>query len=333
MVICSVATNSYLPRFLCLLRSVHRFHPEARVVLCQPERELHPIIDKLRLHAVRASDLYGDDFWRRPLRHSIAETSRAIRPRAIQYALNMYPEESVVIGLDADMTIESPLVDAIDLILRTDIVVTPHYLHGPVGQPVSDLILALSRGTYNSGFVGLRRGVTAASFLAWWQDKAEAMCSYDPSRGLYYEQKWLDAAAALFPLTVIRHHGYNVGYWNVRERAIQWSGHRWEACGQPLTCIHWSASTWHEADRRFLTYAGVDLASEIYRPHRRVARRIEKLLNDAVHEWTYDKFQSGEQIDGEVRAAIRSNPRILDCIEGAAMLSNQYLFSALMSRS
>jgi hypothetical protein len=331
MIVCSIATNTYLSRFSCLLSSLRRFHADAIVFLCQPERELHPIAQKLPVHAVRASDLYSTDFWKVPLRQSMAEVARAIRPRLIQRAFDMYPQESLLFALDSDMTVEAPLVEATDLISRSDIVVTPHYIQAQVSQPATDLFFALSRGTYNAGFMGLRRTPVASDFLAWWQEKSESFYGSDTVRGLYYEQKWLDAAAAVFPLTVLDHPGYNVGYWNIRERSIRWSGHRWQACGQALRCMHWAGFTWCNADRRLAAAAGEDTVFQLYGRHRRRARRVDRLLNDAAHEWTYDKYVSGESVDAEVRFAARSNPRILDTLDSSKKLSNELLFTAIVS--
>jgi hypothetical protein len=331
MIVCSIATNTYLSRFSCLLSSLRRHHADAIVILCQPERELHPIVQKLPVHAVRAGDLHSADFWKVPLRQSMAEVARAIRPRLIQRAFDMYPHESLFIALDSDMTVEAPLVEATDLISRSDIVVTPHYLQAQPSQPPADLFLALSRGTYNTGFIGLRRTTVASDFLAWWQEKSESFYGSDPVRGLYYEQKWLDAAAAVFPLTVLDHPGYNIGYWNVRERSIQWGGDQWESCGQPLRCMHWAGFTWCDADRRLAVAAGEDIVSQLYARHRRRARRVDRVLKDAAHEWTYDKYISGESIDAEVRFTVRLNPQILDTFANGDELSNELLFTAIVA--
>jgi hypothetical protein len=57
------------------------------------------------------------------------------------------------------------------------------------------------------------------AFLADWGARLDTHCLWDPGRGMHWDQRWLDLAAARHPaVAVLRDPGINVGYWALPER-------------------------------------------------------------------------------------------------------------------
>jgi hypothetical protein len=96
--------------------------------------------------------------------------------------------------------------------------------------------------TYNLGFLAVSRHPSLATFLTWWKDKLEFRCVVDIERGLFVDQKWMDLAPGLFDdVAILRHAGYNVAYWNLRQRAmVVEDGGQIAVNGQPLRFFHFS---------------------------------------------------------------------------------------------
>jgi len=60
-------------------------------------------------------------------------------------------------------------------------------------------------------------------------------------RGLFVAQKWLDLAPGLFPgVAILRHDGWNVAYWNLRQRTVRREHDRLTVNGVPLRFVHFS---------------------------------------------------------------------------------------------
>jgi hypothetical protein len=122
-------------------------------------------------------------------------------------------QESLVLG---DL---SPVFDLLD---RTSIVMTPHLVDPLLGSDrVERELNILQSGTYNVGMLGVAATPVAADFLAWWQDRVYAHCSHATPQGMHYEQRWLDLAPGLFgDVHILRDPAYNVGHWNLPDRAV-----------------------------------------------------------------------------------------------------------------
>jgi glycosyltransferase involved in cell wall biosynthesis len=101
-----------------------------------------------------------------------------------------------------------------------------------------DILIA---GCYNLGFLALARHPQLNDFLTWWQRKLEFDCRIDFANGLFVDQKWIDLVPGLFDgVSVLRHPGYNVAYWNLEHRAVRRQGSALLVNSQPLVFFHFS---------------------------------------------------------------------------------------------
>jgi len=264
-------------------------------------------------------------------RYSILELNTAVKPWMFEHLFARGYDR--VVYFDPDIVVYSPLVELDDAPEETFLTLTPH-LTGPIGgddHPSERTILMA--GSYNLGFLAAVRQPALSSFLTWWQEKLETQCVVEPERGLFVDQKWIDLAPGLFPgVRVLRHDGYNVAYWNLRQRTVTGDAAGATVNGQPL---------------RFFHFSGLDPAvPEMISRHdhqRKLsdAGDVAKLVDDylaALHEAGYDSFRNaayaygtfadGTPLPNAARIAYRSLPE-LQKAAGADPFAHPELFHGL----
>jgi glycosyltransferase involved in cell wall biosynthesis len=172
-------------------------------------------------------------------RYTILELNTAVKPWMFEYLFAR--GYSQVVYLDPDIVVYSPLVEIESAPPETFLMLTPHLTGSIEGDDHPSERAILQSGSYNLGFLAVFRQPSLAAFLEWWQEKLEFQCVVEIERGLFVDQKWMDLAPGLFPgVVVLRHDGYNVAYWNLRQRAVVKDGDAIVVNGQPLRFFHFS---------------------------------------------------------------------------------------------
>ncbi len=174
------------------------------------------------------------------VQYSILELNTAIKPFVFS---RLFAEVSVerVIYFDPDIQLFGSGAPLVQHLQAADVVLTPH-LTAPLADDKhpSDLSI-LQSGTYNLGFVAMRRCDDTARLLHWWQGKLERDCVVDIPRGLFTDQKWMDMVPGFCARTVVeRHPGWNVAYWNLAHRQVESGPRGFTVNGQPLFFFHFS---------------------------------------------------------------------------------------------
>ncbi|MCU1349827.1 MAG: glycosyl transferase group 1, partial [Acidobacteria bacterium] len=244
----SIISPNYRHFARVLMASVQRNHPEwERFVLLvggEPDSDAH---------RDRVSDEDDEPFTTIPLealslpnprsfafRYSILELNTAVKPWMFEQLFARGYDR--VVYLDPDIVVYSPLEELDAVPVGTLLTLTPH-LTGPIGgdEHPSERTIGLA-GAYNLGFLAVSRHPALDRFLGWWQEKLEYQCVVDPARGLFVDQKWIDLVPGLFPdVTILRHEGYNVAYWNLGQRTVtRDAAIGGTVNGQPLRFFHFS---------------------------------------------------------------------------------------------
>lgn len=267
-------------------------------------------------------------------RYTILELNTAVKPW--MFALLFARGYERVIYLDPDIFVYSPLAELDAAPAGTFMMLTPH-LTGFIGgddHPSERAIL--QAGTYNLGFLSLSRHRDLDRFLAWWQEKLEHDCVVDIERGLFVDQKWMDLAPGLFSdVVVLRHDGYNVAYWNLRQRTVVRAAGLTTVNGQPL---------------RFFHFSGIDpVQPESVSKHDDLtldeAGNARALIEDyaaALRAAGYDSFKSapyafgtfhdGTRLPNAARVAYRNSPRLQEAC-GEDPFAHPRLFRGMRDRS
>lgn len=314
-VIVTVTCANFLPKAVALAESCRRFEPHALRVCCVVEKTVpeYPRLDTFD-HIWLARLLPFDDFERFVFRFSLVEAVTAIKAKLLLEILHRFPECDEVVYLDPDTLIYSPFFEVAAELSSHPILVTPHHLHDePTWDGVADNMLrTLMCGTYNLGFIALRRDSESVRFLRWWHEKLCEFCFVDFSRGLFVDQKWIDIAIPLFDIGILRHPGYNVANWNISQRSLTSLGD-----GQITVAGY--------APLRFFHYSSVDTGKDL-RHLRRHARggdfvfTLRAAYKQHLSElgqrpwgsqpWDYDFFDSGEVVLPAARVAYRRNSEL-----------------------
>ncbi|MBC7941613.1 MAG: glycosyltransferase, partial [Chitinophagaceae bacterium] len=239
----TIVSRNYFHFALNLMASVAEHMPGTRrvVAICDEPDGLDgfdPAIELLPVAQLGISQLD-----KMVVQYTILELNTAIKPFVFG---RLFDDPSVerVVYFDPDIQLFSSGDGLLQRLDHHDVVLTPH-LTAPLDddrQP-SDLTI-LQSGTYNLGFIALRRSPDTLKLLRWWQGKLERDCVVDIPRGLFTDQKWMDLVPGFVATTQVeRHPGWNVAYWNLKHRHVERQAApagTWTVNGQPLFFFHFS---------------------------------------------------------------------------------------------
>lgn len=241
LAIVTIVSNNYLHFARTLMQSVAQHHPEAQRYCVIVDRDMsHAAALDGEFHALDLGQLNlpdGDNFL---FQYNILELNTAVKPWALQHLMGLGHEK--VVYIDPDIVLYRPLSEALaPLDHDADIVFTPHLL-APATDALQPSELDIRRaGTYNLGFCALRACPNTLSFLSWWQGKLHRDCIIAHNRGIFVDQSWMDLVPGLFPrVSVLRHPGYNVAYWNLAQRPLSRHEDHVRVAGEPLVFFHYS---------------------------------------------------------------------------------------------
>jgi glycosyltransferase involved in cell wall biosynthesis len=240
--ICTIVSRNYLSLARLCCHTFLAQHPGARAFVL-----LVDALDGLDLaqepfECLAASALGIPEFDDFAFKYGIVELNTAVKPYVLEY---LFEQRDVanVFYVDPDIQVFSPLHEARALLERGQVVLTPHILapYPQDGRRPNEVDLLLS-GAYNLGFLGLRRTPETRALLQWQQQRLYDGCFSDTARGLFTDQKWMDLVPCLYPgVSVLRHPGYNVAYWNLHERRdVRRGADGVRVNGWPLRFFHFS---------------------------------------------------------------------------------------------
>lgn len=236
----TIVSRNYFHFAVNLMASVKQHMPGARrvVAICDAVDGLVSPDADVELVGVEALGIPGLD--RMATYYTILELNTAIKPSVFQWLLRDAGLDKVVY-FDPDIELFSSGRALVERLDSAEVVLTPHLL-APLDDDrhPSDLQI-LQSGTYNLGFLALRRSAQTQRLLQWWAAKLVRDCVVDIPRGLFTDQKWMDLIPGFFEhVHIERHAGWNVAYWNLAHRHVEADGPGWRVNGQPLFFFHFS---------------------------------------------------------------------------------------------
>jgi hypothetical protein len=238
----TIISANYLAYARVLADSIHTHFPEADVVALVVDRRLPSLAtlaDTLPFRVIWAEDLGLPDFERLAYQFDVLELNTCLKPTFLKHLLNH--DYDTVVYWDPDIRLlahPTPILEALEL---SSIVLTPHTVKPMMdGRRPSDLDL-LRAGCHNLGFVALRNDANARAMLDWWEQRCLTYGFNDPSLGTFVDQKWMDLAPSYFDgVSLLKHRGCNVAYWNLHERAVSDATGSLRVGDEPLVFFHFS---------------------------------------------------------------------------------------------
>ncbi len=241
MDICTIIAKNYVAQARVLARTFAEHHPEGRcsvLVIDDYEGYIDPRDESFTI--LTPEQIGCREFEEMALRYDVLELSTAVKPWLLAHLL----EEGApaITYLDPDIRIYSSL-KAIDELARVHVVVlTPHNTEPlPDDGKRPNQIDILLAGVYNLGFVALGADEETDTLLRWWRERLLTDCRVDPLNGYFVDQRWFDLAPGLVSdHAIVREPQYNVAYWNLHSRKLEYNGNGYTVDGAPLAFFHFS---------------------------------------------------------------------------------------------
>lgn len=155
-------------------------------------------------------------------KYNLVEFCTAIKAAGFAYLFTKGYDK--LLYFDPDIFVFNPLQEIFDQLNNTSILVTPHILNiqTPFKGNYEDYLFLLN-GTFNLGFIGLKKSIATENFLKWWHHRLVNHCFFDNDQGTATDQKWINLLPAIFTddqYCISRHRGMNVAPWNFHERKV-----------------------------------------------------------------------------------------------------------------
>lgn len=240
--ICTIVAKNYTSFARTLCNSFLSVQPAGRchvLFIDQTERYIDP--SKENFTAYHLDEIGIPDVKEICFKYNVTELATAVKPFFLRFLLSK-PEIREIIYLDPDILVLDTLGKLFNLLDTKDIVLTPHLdMDYPEDGRFPDDSHIMKSGVFNLGFVGVRRCENVERFLVWWAGKMLDKCVIDHGKGYFVDQRFIDLAITLFEnIHVEKDTGYNVAYWNLHSRRVDWREGRWLCNGKPLYFFHFS---------------------------------------------------------------------------------------------
>jgi len=310
--ICTIVAKNYISFARSLCDSFLSLHPAGRChVLFTDRTEGHIDPSKENFNAYHLEEIGIPDLKELCFKYNVTELATAAKPYFLRYLLSK-PEIREIIYLDPDILVLDSLGKLFHLLDTRDIVLTPHLDKDyPEDGRFPDDSHIMKSGMFNLGFIGIRKSGNVERFLDWWAGKMRDKCVIDHGKGYFVDQRFIDLAFTLFEnIHVEKDTGYNVAYWNLHSRRVEWGEGRWLCNGKPLYFFHFSN---YKPEVPSLLSAFQDRMRLAEHPalERLFTLYNERLLQHGYDEsrawpYTHGKYADGGTITDEDRRVYRS---------------------------
>ena len=306
---CTIASTHYLPQVQILESSLRRFHPEPEfhILLCDsPDicREVSTITGRDILSPERIDCA--------PWRHLAfcfdgADFSAMLKPFLLETLFRRGYD--ALIYLDPDIEVFSGL-DRLAAILRdNNAVLTPHVcLPAPNDGKRPAMEDYVQAGHYDPGFIGVSASREVRGLLSYWRDVTVERLSAAGNGALFADRYVTAAIPSLLEKTVIlRDPAYNMAYWNVFQRKLEYEEGRWTTDSGELKFFHFSGLCHQDPTRvslhqnRVSASAGTPLFSLLSGYCAKIPAQPWAVFRN--HPYSFSFYSNGEPITLDERNA------------------------------
>jgi hypothetical protein len=312
----TIVAKNYLPFARVLMESLREWAPALRrfvVLVDKPDGYFDPDAEDFTVLLSDELDIPNSRWFH--FKYTILELCTAVKPYAVQRLMERYGADRVLY-FDPDIRVYGDLDSVLSALNEHTVVLTPH-LTAPLEDEARPTDLDILRsGSYNLGFIGIRRCEESGRFLNWWQARLYDHCVVDLAKGLFVDQRWVDLVPGMFAgVGILRDSGLNVAYWNIAHRHVTRGPGGFLVNGQPLRFFHFSGfdpdkpHAFSRHQNRF-TLDNIGTAAE-------VALDYKARLNAAGYSecktwpYVYGVFENGAPIPDMGRPAHHEAPELV----------------------
>jgi glycosyltransferase involved in cell wall biosynthesis len=238
---CTIIAKNYVAHARVLARSLAVSQPGSRLwtlIIDDHSRYIDPAQEPFEV--LIPDEIGCQPFTHMALRYSVLELSTAVKPWLMRHLLGV--TGGPVTYLDPDIKVYGSLERLDQLAQEHGLVLIPHNSRPipPDGRKPSQVDIMIA-GVYNLGYVTLARRPEVDGLLDWWADRLTRDCRVDPQWGYFVDQRWFDLAPGFVSdLAIVRDPEYNVAYWNLHDRSLEYTDGRYLVNGRPLAFFHFS---------------------------------------------------------------------------------------------
>jgi hypothetical protein len=243
----TIVAKNYLAFSLTLIDSIKKSDPglDTYIYIVDDVSDIDPgIIERYNINVV--DDNIVPSYRSMAFKYSVTEYSTAVKPFIFKHLFDQYDR---IMYVDPDIYFYQSADIIYEYLDQKNIILTPHILlpeqkySGNTDD--SEFLFA---GIFNLGFIALKKSQVVEKLLLWWMDRLEFLCYGDRMQSLHVDQKWIDFVPAFFPedLSVCRHPGLNIAYWNIHERQLNINDKnvnvslKGDSSSWPLVFLHFS---------------------------------------------------------------------------------------------
>ena len=305
--VCTIIAKNYLAFARVLAKSFAEQHPDSRVwalIIDDFSQYIEPADEPFI--TLRPGDIGCEPFTHMALRYSVLELSTAVKPWLMRHLMN--ETGGPVTYLDPDIKVYGSLARLDELAAEHGAVLVPHNNEPipPDGRAPSQVDIMIA-GAYNLGYLTLAPRPEVDKLIDWWADRLRRDCRVDPTWGYFVDQRWFDLAPGfLADLAIVRDPEYDVAYWNLHGRRLEWAGGRWLVDGRPLAFFHFSG---FDPDHplvlsRYQDRVDVTADPALERILAEYAAEVNREGHAISRKWPYGygALGDGTRLDGTLRA-------------------------------
>lgn len=299
---CTIVSPNYLPYARTLAKSYTKQHPgDLFSVLLVADIHDKTVFDQEPFDVVFLDEIGLTNLPALAMKYDILELNTNVKPTFMKFLLRQARLEKLIY-LDPDIRVYCPLLEIYDLLESNDVVLTPHITSPVPSNSVPSEQEFLQSGTYNLGFIALRRGATTDALLNWWETRCLEQGFNERRTGLFVDQKWINLAPVLFDgVAQCKHPGCNMAYWNLHERVLNKAGIRHLVNGTYDLCFYHFSGIVVDDSTSLSKYTDShtlesrpDL-SEIFDEYKREVIRHRSASTDNI-PYGFDQFNNGTAV-------------------------------------
>jgi hypothetical protein len=217
----TICSNNYFAQALVLAKSFLYHHTNSTFFIILADKK-HPsaVSNDQNIIIIEIGQI-EKDILNLAKKYDIIELNTAVKPAVFTYLFTQNNFETIIY-LDPDIYVYRPFTELLALLVKYDIILTPHAL-SPIPadgkKPFENDFLNF--GIYNLGFLALKKTAGVIQFLNWWKERTYTMGYINLALGLFVDQLWMNLVPVYFHnVHILKHPGYNMAPWNLHERKI-----------------------------------------------------------------------------------------------------------------